>query len=360
MAISRARLFLLAVAVVFLATALPAQDDRPQKEPKPSVSSPASTPKVPLKPLPEYQPRDGVAGTVKSIGSDTMSNLMTLWAEAFRRHYPAVRVEVEGKGSSTAPTALISGTANFGPMSRRMKRRERDRFRQKYGYEPTELPVAIDLLAVYVHRDNPIARRGLTLAELDAVFSKNRRRGHGKPIRTWGDLGLKGVWRDRVISLYGRNSASGTYGFFKRKALGNGDFKDTVKEQPGSSSVVQAVASDRFAIGYSGIGYKTADVAVLPIMGRPEFGYVSATPEMVYTQKYPLWRFLWLSLNIKPGGRSKMDPTRREFLRLVYSREGQRAVQKDGYFPITSKVRENALRKARLLPPLPKTPPKKN
>jgi phosphate transport system substrate-binding protein len=299
--------------------------------------------------LPKYQARPGVSGKVKSIGSDTMSNLMSLWAEEFKRHYPAVRVEIEGKGSSTASAALIAGTATLGPMSRKMKRQEVDAFKKKYGYVPTQLPVAIDMLAVYVHRDNPIVKRGLTLAELDAIFSKNRRRGYAKELRTWGDVGLEGAWRDRPISLYGRNSASGTYGFFKVKALGNGDFKDSVKEQPGSSSVVQGVASDLYGIGYSGIGYETADVATVPLRANERDGFVPATAEMVYTQKYPLWRFLWLGLNVKPGRRSEMDPLRREFLELIYSRVGQRAVLKDGYYPVTATVRINALKKAGLI-----------
>src|SRR5262245_24410302 len=216
--------------------------------------------------LDDYTPgAAGVSGNVKSIGSDTMNNLMTLWAEDFRKQYPNVQVEIEGKGSSTAPPALIAGTATFGPMSREMKAQEIDEFEAKYGYKPTSLRTSIDMLAVYVNKDNPI--ESLTLQQIDAIFSKTRKGGETADITTWGQLGLTGEWANKPISLYGRNSASGTYGYFKEHALFKGDYKDSVKEQPGSSSVVQGVASDRYGIGYSGIGYKTADVKAVPLKG---------------------------------------------------------------------------------------------
>src|SRR4029077_13154693 len=242
----------LGILSVSLALALPV----PAQE-KPATEKKSAPVKVDPK-LPDYKPVGGVSGNMKSVGSDTMNNLMALWAEGFHKHYPNVEVAVEGKGSTTAPPALIAGTAHFGPMSRPMKQAEIDKFEEKFGYKPTGLATSIDMLAVYVHKDNPI--KSLTLPQLDAIFSKTRKAGYAKDITTWGDLGLEGEWADKPISLYGRNSASGTYGFFKEHVLLNGDFKDSVKEQPGSSSVVQGVASDRYAIGYSGIGYKTADV----------------------------------------------------------------------------------------------------
>ena len=210
--------------------------------------------------LKSYEKVSGVSGNLNSIGSDTLNNLMTLWAEGFRAIYPNVNIQIEGKGSSTAPPALIEGTAQLGPMSREMKAAEIDAFEKKYGYKPTAIKVAIDSLAVFVHKDNPI--KGLSLDQLDSIFSSTNKRG-GKPINTWGELGLTGEWANRPISLYGRNSASGTYGFFKEHALKNGDFRSTVKEQPGSSSVVQGMANDLGGIGYSGIGYKTSGVNAL-------------------------------------------------------------------------------------------------
>ncbi|HMW34613.1 MAG TPA: substrate-binding domain-containing protein, partial [bacterium] len=198
-----------------------------------------------------YAKTSGVSGNLNSIGSDTMNNLMTFWAEAFKKFYPSVNVQIEGKGSSTAPPALIEGTAQLGPMSRPMKKEEEDKFEKKYGYKPTGIATSYDGLAVYVHKDNPI--KGLTLQQVDAIFSKTRKGGAKEDVVTWGQLGLEGEWKDKPISLYGRNSASGTYGYFKDHALFKGDFKDQVKEQPGSASVVQGVGSDKYAIGYSGI-----------------------------------------------------------------------------------------------------------
>ncbi len=296
--------------------------------------------------LPAYRAVQGVSGTIKSVGSDTLNNLMTLWAEGFKRHYPNVQIEIEGKGSSTAPPALIAGTATFGPMSREMKQAEIDEFEAKFGYKPTALPVALDMLAVYVHRDNPI--QGLSLAQVDAIFSKTRKRGAPQDITNWGQLGLGGEWANLPISLYGRNAASGTYGYFKEHALAKGDYKDSVKEQPGSSAVVQGVASDRGGIGYSGIGYKTADVRAVSLSERDGEPLVPADPSHAYTGDYPLARMLYIYVNVKPG--EALDPLRREFIRYVFSRDGQEQVIKDGYFPVTSEMARQALNSVGLEP----------
>ena len=298
--------------------------------------------------LSDYVQARGVSGNVKSVGSDTMNNLMALWAEGFRKMYPGVRVEIEGKGSSTAPVALIEGTATFGPMSRAMKEKEIDDFEKKFGHKPTALPAAIDMLAVYVHKDNPIT--GLTMKQVDAIFSKTRKGGLANDIRTWGDLGLTGEWADKPISLYGRNSASGTYGYFKEIALFKGDYKDSVKEQPGSSSVVQGVATDKFGIGYSGIGYKTADVRVVPL-AVDEGKFVPAEPEHAYTGDYPLARFLYMYVNHKPG--ADLEPLRAEFVKYIFSRQGQTDVVKDGYYPVTRRIADRAAQSVGLeLPPV--------
>ncbi len=298
--------------------------------------------------LPTYQGSVKVSGSIKSIGSDTMNNEMALWAEGFRGYYAAVKVEIEGKGSSTAPPALIAGTSNFGPMSRAMKAKEIDEFEKKFGYKPVQLRTSIDMLAVYVHKDNPI--QGLTLQQVDAIFSKTRKGGYGKDIVTWGDLGLTGEWKDRPINMYGRNSASGTYGYFKKHALFKGDYKDNVNEQPGSSSVVQSIASDKYGIGYSGIGYMTSDVRAVPLStdtgSNPHM--ITATPENAYTGEYPLARFLYLTVNYKPG--SKLDALRAEFIKFVFSKQGQEVVVKDGYFPVPSSVAREELQAVGLKP----------
>jgi phosphate transport system substrate-binding protein len=291
--------------------------------------------------LPPYKATGGVSGNVSSIGSDTLNNLMTLWAEQFNRFYPNAKIQIEGKGSSTAPPALISGTAQLGPMSREMKGTEIDQFERKYGYKPTPLRTSVDALAVFVNKDNPI--KCLTLAQVDAMFSKGRRWGYKEDVKTWGQLGLTGEWASKPISLYGRNSASGTYGFFKEHALKNGDFKDEVKEQPGSASVVQGVTVDRFAAGYSGIGYATAGVRAVPLAAREGDKCHEATPDEAYSGKYPLSRFLFVYINKAPG--KPLDPVTREFSRLIMSREGQEVVVKDGYFPIPAQIAKEELNK---------------
>ncbi len=296
--------------------------------------------------LPDYKPVQGISGSLKSIGSDTMNNEMTLWAEGFLAMYPNVQIEIEGKGSTTAPVALIAGTSHFGPMSREMKGKEIDEFEKKYGYKPTALPTSIDMLAVYVHKDNPV--KGMSLQQVDAVYSKNRKGGYNEDITRWGQLGLTGDWANRPISLYGRNSASGTYGFFKDNSLFKGDYKDSVKEQPGSSSVVQGVASDKYAIGYSGIGYKTADVRAVPLSSREGGDMVAAIPENAYTGEYPLARFLFLYVNHKPG--SELDPLRREFIRYIFSKQGQLDVVKDGYYPLPAAICRDALKSVGITP----------
>lgn len=278
------------------------------------------------KELPTYTPVSGVSGTIVGVGSDTMNNLMALWAEGFRQHYPNVRIEIEGKGSSTAPPALIAGSANFGPMSREMKPAEIDEFVRRFGYPPVALKAAVDMLAVYVHRDNPIL--SLTLEQVDAIFSKHRWRGAKHNARVWGDLGVAGALAELPIGMYGRNAASGTYTYFKETALVNGDFKDAVKEQPGSSSVVQSISNDRCGIGYSGIGYQTASVKAVAIGGPAG----SLTPRPANAGRYPMSRYLLVYLNRNP--KAPLDPLRREFVRFIFSRQGQLAVVKDGYLPV--------------------------
>jgi phosphate transport system substrate-binding protein len=288
--------------------------------------------------LPAYQKTSGVSGNINSVGSDTMNNMMALWAETFRKMYPNVKIQIEGKGSSTAPPALIAGTSQFGPMSRAMRATEIDQFEAKYGYKPTQLRTSYDALAVYVSKDIPVEK--LTLAQVDAAFSKTRRRG-GKNVATWGDLGLGGDWAARPISLYGRNSASGTYGFFKEHTLKNGDYKDTVKEQPGSASVVQGVTEDRFGMGYSGIGYRTSGVKVVALAEKDAFS--AGSYEDVKSGKYPLSRFLYIYVNKAPG--KPLDPLVREFCRLIFSKEGQEVVLKDGYLPLPASIVAEELKK---------------
>ncbi len=289
--------------------------------------------------LGEYTATRGVSGNLSTVGSDTLANLMTLWAEEYKRFYPNVNIQVQAAGSSTAPPALTEGTANLGPMSRKMKNKELAAFEKKFGYKPTAIPVAIDALAVYVHKDNPI--EGMSIAQVDTVFSSTRKCGGSEDVTVWGDLGLKGDWERRDLQLFGRNSVSGTYGYFKKKALCKGDYKSTVNEQPGSASVVQSVSSSLNGIGYSGIGYKTSGVRAVPLSKKASPDRVEATPENAISGEYPLARFLYVYVNKAPG--KPLLPLEKEFIKMVLAVQGQKVVVKDGYIPLPAKVAKKAL-----------------
>jgi phosphate transport system substrate-binding protein len=278
----------------------------------------------------------GISGNLSSVGSDTLANVMTLWAEEFKRLYPNVNIQIQAAGSSTAPPALTEATANIGPMSRHMKDKEIEAFEKKFGYKPTEIRVAVDALAVYAHKDNPI--KGMTIPQVDAVFSSTRKCGFGADVKTWGELGLTGEWANRDIQLFGRNSVSGTYGYFKEKALCKGDYKDTVNEQPGSASVVQGVATSVNGIGYSGIGYKTSGVRAVPLAKKAGEPFIEATSDNAVSGKYPLARFLYIYVNKHPN--KPLPPLEREFLKMVLSKTGQQVVIKDGYIPVPASVAE--------------------
>ncbi|MEJ2383862.1 MAG: phosphate ABC transporter substrate-binding protein PstS family protein [Xanthomonadales bacterium] len=293
--------------------------------------------------LPVYEKTAGVSGNLSSVGSDTLANLMTLWAEGFKRVYPNVNVQIQAAGSSTAPPALTEGTSNLGPMSRLMKDKEIEAFEKRHGYKPTPVAVAIDALAIFVHKDNPI--EGLTIEQTDAIFSSTRTCGAAEDISTWGQLGLPGAWANRGIQLYGRNSVSGTYGYFKEHALCKGDFKNTVNEQPGSASVVQAVSSSLNGIGYSGIGYTTSSVRAVPLTRTAGKPFIEATAENAVNGSYPLARFLYVYVNKIPG--QELDPITTQFLDMVLSRQGQDVVVKDGYIPLPARVAERERAKYR-------------
>jgi len=283
--------------------------------------------------IPDYQKASGIAGNLSSVGSDTLANLMTLWAEEFSRQYPTVNVQIQAAGSSTAPPALTEGTSNLGPMSREMKDDELEAFEDKYGYKPTAVPVAIDALAVMVNKDNPI--KGLTIPQVDAIFSSTLNCGYANDIETWGDAGVA-VWGSKSIQLYGRNSVSGTYGYFKENALCKGDFKSNVNEQPGSASVVQSVTTSKNGIGYSGMGYTTSGVRMVPLAKKEGEPFIAPTPENAISGTYPLTRYLYVYVNKKPN--APLPPLENEFMKMVLSKAGQEVVIKDGYIPLPAGV----------------------
>lgn len=293
------------------------------------------------KEIPVYKATSGISGNLSSVGSDTLANLMTLWAESFKRVYPNVNIQIQAAGSSTAPPGLTEATSNIGPMSRKMKDKEIAAFEDRYGYKPTAIPVAIDALAVYVNKDNPV--KGMSIADVDAVFSSTRKCGGKSDVSKWGDLDLGGNWKTRDIQIFGRNSVSGTYGYFKKKALCKGDYKNSVNEQPGSASVVQAVTSSLNGIGYSGIGYKTSGVRAVPLTKKEGGKFVDATAGNAVSGDYPLSRFLYVYVNKHPN--KELAPLEKEFIKMILSQAGQEVVIKDGYIPLPAKVVDKFLSK---------------
>ena len=318
--------------------------EKPMVKPEvPAVSTPVAG-GLSLDPkLPDYVPQDKLTGRLRSVGSDTMDRLTQLWSDDFTKLHPQLRVFHEGKGSSNAPPALAEGLADVGPMSRPIKEDEVKMLNTRFGFNPTQVRVAVDALAVYVHPSNPIAQRGLTLAELDAIFSSNRKRGHPKDISTWGDLGLTGEWADRPVIVFSRNKASGTYGFFRDEALKKGDFKTTNREMVGSEAVVAGVAENPGAIGYSGIAYKNDKVFVAPLRVKDGAEAFLPEPEFAYSGQYPLARGLYLTFAVKPG--APLKALHRELVRYVFSRQGQQQVLHDGYFPLDAKAAADELAK---------------
>lgn len=291
--------------------------------------------------LPAYRPVTGISGHIKSVGSDTLGGEIALWAKGFEDLYPDVKIEIDARGSATAPPALLAGESQFGPMSRPMLVEETDAFEKKYGYKPSSFRVAIDALAVYVNKDNPIGC--LTVQQVNRIFSSTRRTAGGGDIKTWGDAGLTGEWATKAISLFGRNSISGTYEFFRQMALFDGEYKPDVKQQPGSEAVVQGVAGDKLAIGYSGIGYKTDGVRTVPLALYPGGNCYDTSAKAVYSDRYPFTRYLRIYLNKKPG--EPLDPLCAEFIKYILSKDGQTQVENGGFYSITGEIRDDELKK---------------
>ena len=285
-----------------------------------------------------YEKVEGVSGSLSSVGSDTLANLMTLWAEEFKRYYPNVTVQIQAAGSATAPPALTEGTATIGPMSRMMKSEEVKAFEAKHGYKPTAIPVAVDALAIFVNKDNQLT--SISIPQVDAIYSATRACGYNSDISQWSDLGLSSDLGSQRIQLFGRNSASGTYGYFKESALCKGDFKSSVNEQPGSASVVQGVTKSLNGIGYSGIGYKTSSVKALPLSRKDGGEAIEPTPENAVSGKYPLARYLYVYVNKHPN--EPLAPLEKEFILMILSKTGQAVVVKDGYVSLPAKVAQKA------------------
>lgn len=289
-----------------------------------------------------YQQKAGLSGKLVSTGSDTLANLMAYWVEDFQSIYPHVEFELHSEGSSTAPPALLNGISHIAPMSRLMSSEELAQFQQKFGYPPTAVEVAIDAIAVFVHRDNPLP--AISVEQLAAIFSANSNCHGQQKISQWGQLGLTDSWHSKPIEPYGRNAESGSYSFFKQAVLCNQDFATNMQNLPGSGSIVQAISYNQHAIGFSGMGYKTSGVRTLPIVVNGSLTWPNSENKAQWN--YPLSRFLTLYVN-KPPERP-LPPLTQEFLLYILSKNGQKTVELDGYVKVANSVIEQNLIKLSL------------
>jgi len=299
--------------------------------------------------LPSYKPVKTLRGRLRSVGSDTMNELMKSCAEQFvERFHPKLRIMHEGKGSSSAPPAICEGLADVGPMSRPLKDVEVKQFVDAFGGQPVQLATAIDAIAVYVHPSNPVAKRGLNLQELDAIFSTTRKLGYPRDVTKWGDIGVSGDWATRSVTVFSRNKLSGTYALFRKVAMGKGEYKTTNREMVGSAAVIDGVAADANAIGYTGIGYKSNKVSIVPISAGANTPAYLPDPKHAYSGAYPFARPLLITVARK--GDQPLTALQQEFLRYVFSREGQTQVAEKGFFPIDAATARKQLKSAGIEP----------
>lgn len=279
-----------------------------------------------------YQPTSALSGSLSISGSETMRPITESWAADLKQLYPGLKLSVTSEGSEAGLAKLMEGKAQIAAMSRRMNKQEISEFIREFGYEPTEVPVAVDALAVFVHKDNPL--EGLTLAEVDAIFSNERRRGLKYPLLTWGDLLLDGEWREAPLHLYGRNVKSGTTTFFREHVLSGAPVKNTMTVAPGSASVVIELMKDRFGIGFSSIGYQTSGVRALPLASVQGGRYVVPSFQSAMDGSYPLRRNLYLYVNKLP--KAAPPAPLAEYVKFALSQQGQQAVLAQGYYPLAT------------------------
>lgn len=265
-----------------------------------------------------------LSGTLRAVGSDTLSSKMVYWAERFFQKYPETRLTLENTGSAAAPPALMDGTADIGPMSRAMTSDELAAFKEKFGYEPTRIVVAYDAVAVFVEKDNPVP--ALTLEQVKAIF------GEGGALKTWGDLGLHGEWKSRPVVCFGRNDKSGTHDFFQKHALAGAPF-GKVRIKPGNRAIVDSIARNEGGVGYASIAYRNVYVRPLALAAEADKPPVEPTFYNVAHEFYPLGRKLSLYINKKPG--EALPPLLKEFLAFVLSREGQELVVREDFGPLS-------------------------
>ena len=299
-----------------------------------------------------YTAQPNLSGSMVIAGSDTMQPLMLKLATAFKEWQPTVKTAVQGGGSEVALRQfkenqatirrgdakntghLVSGNVSLLASSRPLTTEERKDFEFRHGFQPTEIPVAMDAVAIYVHRDNPLP--GLTLDQVDAIFGSERKRGFPHAITKWSGLGLENEWGAQSITLYGRDKRSGTRTFFIEEALLGGSPVSQIKESAGSATEILEISRDPLGMGYAGTGFQASAVRAVPVSDKAGEPFVAPTAQSAMDGTYPLARYLYLYTRHSPE--QVLEPQVLAFLKFINSREGQQAVARAGYYPLSETV----------------------
>jgi phosphate transport system substrate-binding protein len=329
-----ARLLLAAALLLPVAASARVTNETPPGWPKAKETIETAAPPIIVDArLADYRRVDKLDGKIRSVGSSTLSNLINRWSEAFKLLYPTVEVDITGGGSSIAVAALLENRADLAPMSRPMNAKELSDFQAKFGYPPTRITVALDAIAIYVNKSNPL--EALTLTQLDSVFSASHKRG-GESIKTWGQLGLSGEWADLDIQAKGPAKTHGMYTIFKEMVMGNGEYRYDLKSEPVSTSIVQNVGAEKSAIGFASYFFSSRRTRPLALSATNAGPYFLPTQQNCLAGKYPLARFLYVYVNKKPG--STLNATTGHFLGFICSKQGQETSAKEGNYPLNADV----------------------
>lgn len=292
--------------------------------------------------LPEYQPGSLGKTSLSSVGSDSMADLVDLWAAEFNKFHPQTKVQVVSRGSATAPAALIEGTADVGPMARPMKSVELEKFKRSYGFEPTQIRTAMAGVAIYVSKSNPI--KSISFEQLDALYSKSMNRGAKAEIASWQDLGVNlGVSKNDVM-LLGAGLSSFARSFFRQQVLMLGDFSSDVTMTADTASMLETISLNDNAIGFGAVLDEIPEgVRLLPVSRSGDGKAVLPTKTALRNGDYPLGRFLNVYIVREPG--KEIDPETKEFLRFVLSKNGQAIVAEEGLLPLPVSIAKQELAK---------------
>lgn len=289
--------------------------------------------------LPAYHPIDKLEGKIVLVGSDTMSQVAAMWKDRFKQFYPEVEISIVVKGATNAVPAVMDGEATIGMLSREATPEEIAAFTAKKGYAPKLLVPSLERIAVYVNECNPI--ESLSLAQLDAIFSKSLKRGESQEITTWGQVGVVGNEASKLISLRGRSATTGSQAFFQSVVLQGGEFRAEMTEEKDNFTLVKAIAADPNAIGFSGEMYQISGIKAVPISwktGEEAYSIDSLADE---NGTYPIVRPLQFVIDHAPD--TEFPAMEREFLRYVFSHMGQEDVVKAGFHPISASPAKTAL-----------------